>query len=158
MVNPLSTAWQCAVLHSARRKQGSLEPIAQTRRKEHSLDDTLRVGSKRALLLTALAVGACLISMARADGNSMNSSTGESHAAFDSGYSQPTICNPHVDPSLSAWRQAHPNGLSERALQALSSEAWAWRSRATRGSASLAAEAPTTMARSSATPLGAGPQ
>jgi hypothetical protein len=81
--------------------------------------------------------------MARADDNGMDPSTAESYAVFDGGYSQPAISNSHVDPNLPAWRQAHPNGLSERELQALSSESWAARLPLSRRTESLVAEAPT---------------
>ena len=55
---------------------------------------------------------------ARADGSSMNPLTGDSYAYFNRAPS-----NVSAEPS---WRQSHPNGLSEREFQALSSEASAW--------------------------------
>ena len=115
------------------------------------MNDTFRLATKRVLLLTGLAAAASLAGIARADDNSVNPSTGASYAGFDDGCSEPAISNPHFDPSLSAWRQAHPNGLSERELQARSSESWAWRFRRVPGTAQLGAQEPTTVAQSSVT-------
>jgi hypothetical protein len=67
---------------------------------------------KSIALIGALAAG--VSGVARADDNSMSRFGGESYAYFNSAV---------VDKAPSAWRQANPNGVSERQLQALSSEA-----------------------------------
>jgi hypothetical protein len=64
--------------------------------------------------------------MARADDSSMNPFTGDSYAYFDGGHDLPQIGKPVFDTAPSSWRQTHPNGLSERRLEALSSEAPEW--------------------------------
>jgi hypothetical protein len=156
------------------------------------MNGTFQFRTKKALLLTALAAGASITGLAHADDSSMNPFTGESYAAFSGGYNRPTVANPTIDNSPSAWREAnpsglservlqsysapgvawqlnaptfarvsaaadfretHPNGLSERELQALSSDGPAWQLRGEPGTGNVAAEAPTTVSQSSATPL-----
>ena len=85
-------------------------------RKPHSL-------SKQLVIATALALGAS--SVALADDSSMNPFIGDSYRYFngghnlgDPGFKGPVISKVPADP---AWRQSHPNGISERDLQALSS-------------------------------------
>ncbi len=80
--------------------------------------------NKQLVLAAALALGAS--SVALADDSSMNPFTGESYKYFNSGhtvaesgrFNRPVFSNGPTDPS---WRQSHPNGLTERELQALSS-------------------------------------
>jgi hypothetical protein len=80
--------------------------------------------SKQLVLATALALGAS--SVALADDSSMNPFTGDSYKYFNGGntlgnaarFNRPVFSNVPADPS---WRQSHPNGLTERELQALSS-------------------------------------
>jgi hypothetical protein len=67
-------------------------------------------------IVVAVALVAGVSGMARADDSSMNRFTGDSYAYFNSQV---------IDKSPSAWRQANPKGLSERQLEALSSEALA---------------------------------
>src|SRR5213593_4543937 len=69
-------------------------------------------------IVVSAAFAAGVSGMARADDSSMSRFGGESYADFN----QPTS-NGSADP---AWRQSHPNGLSEREFQALSSEGPAW--------------------------------
>jgi hypothetical protein len=85
-------------------------------RKPHSL-------TKQLVVAMALALGAS--SVALADDNSMNPFIGDSYRYFngghnlgDPGFKGPVISKVPTDPS---WRQSHPNGISERDLQALSS-------------------------------------
>jgi hypothetical protein len=86
-------------------------------RKLHSL-------SKQMVIATALALGAS--SVALADDNSMNPFIGDSYRYFNGGHNLgdpgqfkgPVFSKVAADPS---WRQSHPNGISERDLQALSS-------------------------------------
>ena len=80
--------------------------------------------SKQLVVATALALGAS--SVALADDSSMSPFTGDSYKYFNGGhtlgdrgqFNRPVFSKPSVDPS---WRQSHPNGLTERELQALSS-------------------------------------
>ena len=80
--------------------------------------------SKQLVVVTALALGAS--SLALADDSSMNPFTGDSYKYFNGGhtlgqtarFNGPVFSNAPVD---SSWRQSHPNGLTERELQALSS-------------------------------------
>jgi hypothetical protein len=80
--------------------------------------------NKQLVMATALALGAS--SVALADDNSMNPFTGDSYKYFNGGhtlgergqFNGPVFSKAPVDPS---WRQSHPNGLTERELQALSS-------------------------------------
>jgi hypothetical protein len=80
--------------------------------------------SKQLVVATALALGAS--SVALADDNSMNPFAGDSFKYFNGGHnlgdpgqvSGPVFSNAAAVPS---WRQSHPNGLTERELQALSS-------------------------------------
>jgi hypothetical protein len=78
-------------------------------------------------LMKSIVVTAALVAgvsgMARADDSSMNPFTGDSYAYFDGGHDLPQIGKPVFDTAPSSWRQTHPNGLSERRLEALSSEA-----------------------------------
>ena len=61
----------------------------------------------------AAALAASISGVARADDNSMSRFGGDGYAYFNS---------TPVSKAPSAWRQANPNGVSERELQALSSE------------------------------------
>ena len=80
--------------------------------------------SKQLVVATALALGAS--SVALADDSSMNPFTGDSYKYFNGGhtlgqaarFNGAVFSNAPVD---SSWRQSHPNGLTERELQALSS-------------------------------------
>jgi hypothetical protein len=80
--------------------------------------------TRQLVVATALALGAS--SVALADDNSMNPLIGDSYRYFNGGHNLgdpgyvkgPTYSSTAVDP---AWRQNHPNGISERELQALSS-------------------------------------
>ena len=67
--------------------------------------------SKQLVVATALALGASGIALA--DDSSMSRFGGDSYAYFN----QPVVRNTPASPT---WRQSHPNGLSERELQALS--------------------------------------
>ena len=67
-------------------------------------------------LVLAVALAAGISGVARADDSSMSRFGGDSYAYFNT---QP------VDNARSAWRAAHPNGLSENQLEALSSESLA---------------------------------
>jgi hypothetical protein len=69
---------------------------------------------KKVVLALALAAGS--IGLARADDSSMNPFIGDSYAYFNDG-NLPEQHNPSYDNSPSAWRQAHPDGLSEREMQ-----------------------------------------
>ena len=88
--------------------------------KPHSL-------SKQLVVATALALGASGVALA--DDSSMNPFTGESYKYFNGNaarFNRPVFSNVPADPS---WRQSHPNGLTERELQALSSSSLAiWQS------------------------------
>ena len=80
--------------------------------------------TKQMLIATALALG--VSSVALADDSSMNPFTGDSYKYFNGGHNRgdpghftgPVFSNVPADPS---WCQSHPNGLTERELQALSS-------------------------------------
>jgi hypothetical protein len=65
-------------------------------------------------IVVAVALAAGVSGIARADDSSMSRFGGDSYAYFNS-------IKPNNAPS--AWRQANPSGLSERQLEALSSEA-----------------------------------
>jgi hypothetical protein len=67
--------------------------------------------TKQLIVATALALGAS--SVALADDSSMNPLVGDSYKYFNGGFSKA--------PADRSWRQSHPNGLTERDLQALSS-------------------------------------
>jgi hypothetical protein len=67
-------------------------------------------------IVVAVALAAGVSGIAHADDSSMSRFGGDSYAYFNS-------IKPSNAPS--AWRQANPNGLPERQLQALSSEALA---------------------------------
>src|SRR6266581_3140117 len=75
-------------------------------------------------MVVAVALVAGASGIARADDSSMNPFTGDSYAYFNGG-DLPRGGKPVFDKAPSAWRQANPNGLSERQLEALSSEALA---------------------------------
>ena len=80
--------------------------------------------SRRLVVATALALGAS--SVALADDNSMNPFAGDSYKYFNGGHNlgDPGQVNRPVfssAPAVPSWRQSHPNGLTERELQALSS-------------------------------------
>ena len=64
-------------------------------------------------IVVAVALAAGVSGIARADDSSMSRFGGDSYAYFNSA---------PVSSAPSAWRQANPNGVSERELQALSSE------------------------------------
>jgi hypothetical protein len=68
--------------------------------------------NKQMVIAAALALGAS--SVALADDSSMSRIGGDSYAYFN----QPVLRNAAANPT---WRQSHPNGLTERELQALSS-------------------------------------
>ncbi len=70
--------------------------------------------------VAAIALAAGISGIARADDSSMNPFTGESYAYFNGG-NLPQGGKPVFDKTPSAWRQSHPNGVSERVLQAESS-------------------------------------
>jgi hypothetical protein len=80
--------------------------------------------SKQLAMAMALALGAS--SVALADDSSMNPFIGDSYRYFNGGHNLgdpgqfkgPVFSKVPADPS---WRQSHPNGISERDLQALSS-------------------------------------
>ena len=67
--------------------------------------------SRQWVVAAALALGAS--SAALADDNSMSRFSGDSYAYFN----RPALNSAPAGPS---WRQSHPNGLTERELQALS--------------------------------------
>jgi hypothetical protein len=81
---------------------------------------------KQIVLAAALVAGAIGGGVARADDSSMNPFTGESYAAFNGGYSRPAVVNPAFDNAPSAWRQANPDGLSERVFQSYSAPGEEW--------------------------------
>ena len=64
-------------------------------------------------IVVAVALAAGVSGMARADDSSMSRFGGDSYAYFN---------NAVVDKAPSAWRQSHPNGVSEQQLEAESSE------------------------------------
>ena len=76
------------------------------------------------VVAAALAVGASTVALA--DDSSMNPFIGDSYRYFNGGHNRgepghfagPVFSKVPADPS---WRQSHPNGLTERELQALSS-------------------------------------
>jgi hypothetical protein len=80
--------------------------------------------SKQLVVATALALGASGVALA--DDSSMNPFIGDSYKYFNGGhnvgdpgqFNRPVYSTAPADPS---WRQSHPNGLTERDLQALSS-------------------------------------
>ena len=80
--------------------------------------------SKQLVVAIALSLGAS--SMALADDSSLNPFSGESYRYFNGGhtaaestrFNRPVFSTTPADPS---WRQSHPNGVTERELQALSS-------------------------------------
>jgi hypothetical protein len=75
-------------------------------------------------MVVAVALVAGVSGIARADDSSMNPFTGDSYAYFNHG-DLPRSGNPVFAKGPSEWHQANPNGLSERQLQALSSESLA---------------------------------
>jgi fructose-specific component phosphotransferase system IIB-like protein len=75
-------------------------------------------------MVVAAALAAGVSGIARADDSSMNPFTGDSYAYFNGG-DLPQNGKPVFDKAASAWHQANPRGLSERQLEALSSEALA---------------------------------
>ena len=75
--------------------------------------------SRQLVVATALALGTSGVALA--DDSSMNPFTGDSYKYFNGGlgqFNRPVVSNAPAAPS---WRQSHPNGLSDRELQALSS-------------------------------------
>src|SRR6266478_444327 len=111
-----------------------------------STDSSLRQGAvmsskismlKSTTLVAALAAG--ISGMAHAD-------MGRFDASYRYFFSAP------VDNAPSTWRQTHPNALSERELQALSSDAPAWHQPDQSGNSALAS---TNDADASREPLGA---
>src|SRR6266550_383905 len=84
--------------------------------------------SKQLVVATALALGTSGVALA--DDSSMSRFGGDSYAYFN----QPVPRNAVASPT---WRQSHPNGLTERELQGLSSSTLAvWQ--APNGSANTA--------------------
>jgi hypothetical protein len=81
---------------------------------------------KQIVLAAGLVAGATGLGVARADDSSLNPFTGESYAAFNGGDNRPAVVNPAFDTAPSAWRQANPNGLSERVLESYSAPGEAW--------------------------------
>ncbi len=77
-------------------------------------------------MLKSIAVTAALVAgvsgIARADDSSMSRLTGDSYAYFNGGPDG----NPVFNNAPSAWRQANPNGWSERVLQSMSAPGEAW--------------------------------
>jgi hypothetical protein len=73
----------------------------------------------------AVALVSCSSGIARADDSSTNPFTGDSYASFNGGNLGHIAKPPVFVNAPSSWRQANPNGLSDRQLQALSSEALA---------------------------------
>jgi hypothetical protein len=74
--------------------------------------------NKQLVVATALALGTSGIALA--DDSSMNPFTGDSYKYFNGGpgqFNRPVVGNAPAAPS---WRQSHPNGLTDRELQALS--------------------------------------
>jgi hypothetical protein len=69
------------------------------------------------IVVSAAILGASVSGAAYADDSSMARFGGDSYAYFNS---------QQVDKSPSTWRQANPNGLSDRQLEAISTEAPAW--------------------------------
>ena len=67
--------------------------------------------SKQLVVATALALGTSGVALA--DDSSMSRFGGDSYAYFN----QPVLRNTAASPN---WRQSHPNGLTDRELQALS--------------------------------------
>lgn len=74
-------------------------------------------------VVAAVALAAVVSGIARADDSSINPFTGDSYASFNGGNLGRVITPPVFVKSPSAWRQANPNGLSDRRLEALSSGA-----------------------------------
>ena len=80
--------------------------------------------SKQLVVTTVLALSSS--SIALADDSSMNPLTGDSYRYFNGGHNlgepgqvnRPVYSRAPADPT---WRRSHPNGLTERELQALSS-------------------------------------
>jgi hypothetical protein len=80
--------------------------------------------SKQWVVATALALGTSGVALA--DDSSMSPFTGDSYKYFNGGqnlggpapFNRPVFSNAPAAPS---WRQSHPNGLTERELQALGS-------------------------------------
>ena len=75
--------------------------------------------SKQLVVAAALALGTSGVALA--DDSSMNPFTGDSYKYFNGGlgqFNRPVVSNAPAAPS---WRQSHPNGLTERELQGLSS-------------------------------------
>jgi hypothetical protein len=82
--------------------------------------------SRKLSMLKSMVVTAALVAgvsgIARADDSSMDPATGDSYAYFNGG-NIGHITNPPVfAKGPSAWRQSHPNGLTEDQFAALGSE------------------------------------
>ena len=77
-------------------------------------------------IMVAAALMAGVSGIARADDSSMSPFTGDSYAYFNGGYSRSQVGNPVFATAPSAWRQSNPNGISERQLQAVATEAPAY--------------------------------
>ena len=75
-------------------------------------------------MVVAVALVAGVSGIAHADDSSMNPFTGDSYAYFNNG-DLPRGDKPVFDKSASTWHQANPEGLPERQLESLSSEALA---------------------------------
>lgn len=67
--------------------------------------------SKQLVVATALCLGASGVALA--DGSSMSRFGGDSYTYFNQPVPRNTVASP-------TWRQSHPNGLSEREMQAMS--------------------------------------
>jgi hypothetical protein len=80
---------------------------------------------KKAVLIAALAAAGSGVAHAGGD-SSLNPFIGESYAYFN-GADRPAVGSGQFNDAPSAWRQAHPNGLTERQLEALASESLPWR-------------------------------
>jgi hypothetical protein len=98
--------------------------LQQSLKKEQVMFSKPTSLSRRWAMATALALGAS--SVALAEDSSMNPFIGDSYRYFNGGHNLgdpgqfkgPVFSKVPADPS---WRQSHPNGISERDLQALSS-------------------------------------
>jgi hypothetical protein len=99
---------------------GALEPSSTAATsKEQAMSRKPYSLSKQLVVAATLALGTSGVALA--DDSSMNPFTGDSYKYFNGGlgqFNRPVVSNAPAAPS---WRQSHPNGLSDRELQALSS-------------------------------------
>ena len=77
------------------------------------------------VMVVAAALAAGVSGIARADDSSMSPFTGDSYAYFNGGTLGHITQPPVFASGSSAWRQSNPNGLTNRDLAALGSEATA---------------------------------